>query len=591
MLLSGVLLVILSVAGRLSDHPLIWSQEATQLGVLILAFLGGAVAYRDGQLPALGLLSGRLSPKWRVLHAALLEWMVLLISGVIAASSTSLIGQGANQLSPALQIPLAWFSFPVFGGFALMLIFAAHRLATHKWSIVGISGGVAVAIGAGIWLSYPFWAQLDAEQQLVGVVVVATVLLLLDQSLVFVLIGAATFYCFASNTPIFAIPQSLENGFDSFLLLAIPFFVLAGFLMANGGISSRIVDLVLALLQRVRGGLFHAVIVTMYIFSGISGSHTADLVAVGSAMTDEIRMRRYNTAEGTAVLAASAAMGLTIPPSIALLVIGSVTGVSVAALFAGGLIPAAVLAVALFVVVSLRADAKPAVRQAVRITWRRTAILGFRAVPPLLMPVILIAGIIGGIATPTEVSSFAVAYGFILLVGYRSLSWSDLWQTMRRATSLIGMVLLLLAGANALAWFLTASNTIQTLVQTLGDLPGGKVTFLFVSIALIVITAALFEGLPAILVLAPVLIPAAQSQDINLIQYSIILVLGQGIGFYSPPIGVGFFIASKVIQSNLIQAMRHSIPYVVALLVGLVIVALVPWLTLVLPQLLGIRST
>jgi tripartite ATP-independent transporter DctM subunit len=384
-----------------------------------------------------------------------------------------------------------------------------------------------------------------------------------------------------------ALPQNMVNGTGNFVLLAIPFFVFAGLIMERGGISLRLVRFVHALVGHVRGGLFQVMVVSMYLVSGLSGSKSADVAAVGSVMRDMLERERISVAEGTAVLAVSAAMGETVPPSIAMLILGSISSLSIAALFIAGIVPAAVIAVCLMVLIYLRA------RRAGGVASRRVSLgtmtrAGLGAILPLLMPAMLFAGILLGYATPTEVSAFAVLYGiFLSTVVYRALDGRSFLRTVIDSATLTGMILFILASASAFSWVLTVADLPQRLVEVLNGVHDSRPVFLIGSVLLLIVSGSLLEGLPALNVLAPLLLPIAGRIGISQLHYGIVLIIAMGVGAFMPPAGVGFYVCCAIMRTRIESASRAIMPYLLVLLAGLMIVTFVPWFTLALPAVFG----
>jgi tripartite ATP-independent transporter DctM subunit len=347
------------------------------------------------------------------------------------------------------------------------------------------------------------------------------------------------------------------------------------------------VRFVRALVGHLRGGLLQVMVVSMYLVSGLSGSKTADVAAVGSVMRDMLERERYGLSEGAAVLAASAAMGETVPPSIAMLVLGSITTISIGALFIGGLIPAAVIAVCLMVLILVRARRSTALRGQ-RAPLPVLLRSGAGAILPLAMPVLLFAGILLGVATPTEVSSFAVIYGLILAFAvYREFDLRIFVRTVIDGAVLAGMVLFILAAASGFSWTLTVANLPQRLVELLNGIDSSSTLFLLGSMVLLILVGSLLEGLPALIILAPLLIPIAGQIGLSELHYGIVLLIAMGIGAFLPPVGVGFYVACAIMRTDIERASRAMIPYLLVLIVGLLIVAFVPWFTLFLPAFFG----
>jgi tripartite ATP-independent transporter DctM subunit len=299
-------------------------------------------------------------------------------------------------------------------------------------------------------------------------------------------------------------------------------------------------------------------------------------------MRDMLRKEGYDPAEGAAVLAASAAMGETVPPSIAMLLLGSVTTLSMAALFVGGVIPAAVVALCLMALIFVRAGRGPSHPRA---PLRMMATTGLRAVLPLMMPVILFAGILLGVATPTEVSSFAVVYG-LLLAGlvYRELDLHAFIRTVLDSATLAGMVLFILAAASGFSWTLTVAYLPQRLVDLLHGINDNAALFMIGSIALLIVIGSLLEGLPALIILAPLLLPIAGGIGLSELHFGIVLLIAMGIGAFLPPAGVGFYVACAIMKTDIESASRAMVPYLAVLIIALLIVAFVPWFTVSLPR-------
>jgi tripartite ATP-independent transporter DctM subunit len=467
---------------------------------------------------------------------------------------------------------------------------AGRRLLRARRAIVVAAGGIgAVALTLAL-ATRPAWLPWFAGDGAITAALAAFFVTIFGGLPVgFALLLSTTVYLWLADTvPMVALPQNMVDGTGNFVLLALPFFILAGLIMERGGISLRLVRFVHALVGHLRGGLLHVMVLSMYLVSGLSGSKTADVAAVGSVMRDMLKKEGYDAGEGAAVLAASAAMGETVPPSIAMLVLGSITTLSMAALFVGGLIPAAVVAACLMALISMRA------RRAARSDSRRASLRtittsAIGAILPLLMPVILFAGILFGIATPTEVSSFAVVYGLVLsCLVYRELDLATFLRTVLDSAMLAGMVLFILAAASGFSWALTVAYLPQRLVAVLHGINDNTALFVISSIALLIIVGSVLEGLPALIILAPLMLPIAGGIGLSELHYGIVLLIAMGIGAFLPPAGVGFYVACAIMGTDIETAARAMLPYLVVLIVALLIVAFVPWFTVFLPRALNL---
>ena len=400
-------------------------------------------------------------------------------------------------------------------------------------------------------------------------------------------IGAAGYVgaVLASPAPLAVTVQTILHQVDSFVLLSLPLFILAGALMETGGIARRLVALAVALVGWIRGGLGMAVVAAEYIFSGISGSTVADVSAVAATTIPGMVRAGYSKELSVAIVSAASAMGILVPPCILMIVIGSVASLSVAALFTAGFVPAVVLALVLMVYIwwiAGRGGIEPAARPSLGALGRALR----EALIPLGMPAIIFGGILGGIMTPTEASVLAVLYaGVVGLFVYREIEWRDLPEIIVSSAVVTGSVGLLLGTAGVISWFLTVQQLPDKLIRLMTIVPGSSLVFLAATAVIFVFFGAVIEGLPAVVILLPSLLPVAAGLGIHPIHYAIVIVAAVGIGLFLPPIGVGLFIACGIADLTVDQATGAMMPFVLVLLVGLVVIILVPWFTLVLPAL------
>jgi tripartite ATP-independent transporter DctM subunit len=443
----------------------------------------------------------------------------------------------------------------------------------------------AAALTRDIWLP-----MLGDDASIIAALGLFFVAILAGVPVGFVLLLSTATYLWGTGTAsLVVLPQTMVNGTGNFILLAVPFFILAGLVMERGGISIRLVRFIYALVGHVKGGLLQVTVASMYVVSGLSGSKPADVAAVGTVMRDELG-ERHGTAEGAAVLAAAAVMGETVPPSIAMLIVGSITSVSVGAMFIGGLIPAAVMALCLMALIYARARASGAPRTP-RASGAVIARAGLGAILPLLMPVTLLAGILLGIATPTEIAAIAVVYGILLsAVVYREMTPRGFIRIATDTAALTGVLLFIFAAASSFSWTLTVAYLPQRLVTLLQSAGGSQAIFMICSIILLILVGVLLEGLPSLNVLAPLLIPIAGKLGLSELHYALVLIIAMGIGGFMPFVGVGFYVCCAVMRCDIETASRATLPYLVMLIAGLLIVAFVPWFTLALPHYFGFHG-
>ncbi|RYY12312.1 MAG: TRAP transporter large permease subunit, partial [Alphaproteobacteria bacterium] len=350
-LVAELSVVVAEIALRFwFERSLLWSDEVSRLFLASVAFNGGALAYRARQHTSVEFLTRMMPRRAQALVAATIDAVVLATAATVGVLSYDFMSISGMSTTPMLQINAAWLVLPLTVGMGLMVLFAVERLlCAHARSVAVIALiGVGVA-GALIYAASvsPSW-QLDTDVALAGMLAVFLAAVLLGLPVSFAMLaGSAAFLLVTGVAPTIAVAQNAQDGTGNFILLTLPFFIWAGLVMERGGISLRLVRFAMALVGHIRGGLLQVVVLTIFMVSGISGSKIADVVAVGSVLRRELKARGYAPEHGAAVLAASAAMSETIPPSIAMLVLGSVAPISIGTLFIAGIAPAAVIAVLL----------------------------------------------------------------------------------------------------------------------------------------------------------------------------------------------------------------------------------------------------
>jgi tripartite ATP-independent transporter DctM subunit len=591
-LLGELVLVLANVAARVFfASSFLWMDEIARLALSILAFIGGAVAYRRRDHAFVRVVLSRLPPNGERACLALAEVVVLFVAVITGYVSLEFLSSSWGEYTPIFQMPAGLIALPLPIGMALLALYAAIGLRRDHGMMalrMGAAFAVVVTIAAltrDIWLP---WLGDDAA--IIAALGLFFVAILAGVPVGFVLLLSTATYLWGTGTAsLVVLPQTMVNGTGSFILLAVPFFILAGLVMERGGISIRLVRFIHALVGHMQGGLLQVTVASMYLVSGLSGSKPADVAAVGTVMRDELS-ERHSAAEGTAVLAAAAVMGETVPPSIAMLIVGSITSVSVGAMFIGGLIPAAVMAISLMVLIYVRARSSGAPRTP-RASTAVMARAGLGAILPLLMPASLLAGILFGIATPTEISALAVVYGLLLsALLYREMSWQTFIRIVVDTAALTGVLLFIFAAASSFSWTLTVAYLPQRLVTLLQSVGNSQTIFMLCSIVLLILVGVLLEGLPSLNVLAPLLIPIAGKLGLSELHYALVLIIAMGIGGFMPFAGVGFYVCCAVMRCDIETASRAMLPYLIMLIAGLLFVAGVPWFTLALPHYFGFNG-
>jgi len=591
-LLGELLMVLANVVARaFFHHSFLWADELARLTLSTLAFIGGAVAYRRGDHAFVRVVLNLCSAPARSACLALADVLVLFVAGLTGIASTQFLASSWTERTPVLQLPAAIIGLPLPLGMALLAIYASIRLwREHRRIAWQVAAAFAAVLGAATLTRQAWQAWFTADTAIGAVLAFFLLAILAGVPVGFVLLLSAAAYMWGTGTAsLVVLPQTMVNGTGNFILLAVPFFILAGLIMERGGISVRLIRFIHSMVGHARGGLLQVAVLSMYVVSGLSGSKPADVAAVGTVMRDELR-DRHGAAEGAAVLAASAIMGETVPPSIAMLIVGSITSVSVAGMFIGGLVPAAVMALSLMVLIDLRTRRAGTPRRA-RASPAAMLHAGLGALLPLLMPGMLLAGILLGIATPTEVAAFAVVYGLVLsMLVYREMNLASLLRAVADTAALTGVLLFIFAAASGFSWTLTVAYLPQRLVELLHSVGNSTAIFMLGSIALLIAVGVLLEGLPSLNVLAPLLIPIAGKLGLSELHYALVLIIAMGVGGFMPLAGVGFYVCCAIMRADIEAASRAMLPYLGMVLVGLLIVAFVPWLALFLPRHFGFRG-
>lgn len=588
-LLAQVLLVFAATVLRsvAPSDVLMGLAETVQPFLITISFLGGAVSYSRGQFIIISFVIDRVSQRARDLMRGIGEWLVILISAPIAAYSVVLLAENYEETTLLWGIGYAWMTVPITLGAILFTVHAANALLNLPLRATVLSGLMA---GGAATLFFLFQDHIGASPALLYTTLAAVFILLLAMAVpigfIMAIIGTMCVLA-TSAADMTAVVMNAQRGSSGFILLALPFFILAGFIMDRADIGGRIVDFVTALIGHVRGGLLQVMVLGCYLGSCVSGSKAADMAMIGIPMTERLKRQGYPAHERAAVLAGAAAMAESVPPSIALILISSATGISTGALFVAGLAPAATLAVCLMILIRIRASLFGWPRSP-RASGREVAAAGRRAILPLLMPVILIGGIIGGFGTPTEVSTFAVIYGIVLGVIYRRFTFATLWETLTSASMLNGMVFFTVSAAMIFSWALT----LEGVTTSLASLASGFASFGFLMMVILitVAAAAILDSFVTILILAPLFLPIAQTLEVEPLQFGIVMAEAFGIGCVLPPIGIALYVACKISGARVDSTSRMMIWYLGMLTLGLVLVVLFPQITSFLPHFFGLKG-
>ncbi len=392
---------------------------------------------------------------------------------------------------------------------------------------------------------------------------------------------------YSSPEFLIVMPQKYLAGLDSFPLLAIPLFVLAGTLLSQGGMARRIVDLALVFVGRIPGGLGMVVVLSAMLFSGISGSPSANTAAVGSVALPAMQRKRYPADFATAIFAAAGGVSTLIPPAIDLIIIGVVGGMSIGALFAAGVLPGVVLGRAVMALTYWNAT-KLELPLEEPMPWRDKLRIIRAGLLPMGMIVIILGGIYGGVFTPTEASAVAVVYGFLVsFFVYRELQLKDVPAVLLRTASLTGVVMLVLASASVFSFVLTFERIPHQLAGWITATAPNWLVFMIFVHAVFLVLGMVMDALPPIIILIPILVPVAESLGMDPIHFAILVAANVGIGMVSPPVGICLYVACGISGASIEEVTPRLVPYLVVLLAMLVLITLFPSITLLIPRLLG----
>ncbi len=579
---EAVLLASSTVARYVFHTPLVWSDELASLVFLWLAMLGAVVALRRGEHMRLTAFVRNLSDGAR-------SWLDTLGMGLVVALLLTLLPAALEHFedlsistTPVLEISEGFRVAAVLVGFGLMLLTAVDTMLKRAslFQIAVVAGGIAAAAGL-FWFLAPTFEAMGNANLLIFFLGIVSFCMVIGAPIAFAFcLGTVSYLAFSTQIPLTIVPSRMDEGMSHLILLAVPMFILLGALIEVAGLARAMIAFLVALLGHLRGGLQYVLLGAMYLVSGISGAKAADMAAVAPALFPEMKKRGNQEGDLTSLLSASAVMSETIPPSIVLITVGSVTGVSIAALFTGGLLPAVVGMAVLCVVVWFQTRNED-MSQVQRFTGRDKLRLFVIAIPGLGLPVVIRTAVVEGVATATEVSTIGILYTVVVgLLVYRQFDWKRVYPILVETASLSGAILLVVGAATAMAWALTQSGFSRQLVEVMTLVPGGKLGFLLISALAFIILGSVLEGVPAIVLFGPLLFPIARMMGVNEVHYAIVAVFAMGFGLFMPPFGVGFYLACAIGRVSPDVAIRRVWPHMGALLVALLLIVLIPWISI-----------
>ena len=401
-------------------------------------------------------------------------------------------------------------------------------------------------------------------------------------------LGAAAAVLAWGQVPLWLLPQRMFTGVDSFVFMAIPFFILAGELMCTSGILDRLVKFTDALVGHIRGGLAHVNIVASMIFAGISGSAVADAAALGAILIPSMT-QEYDVDFGSGVCAGASTIGPIIPPSIPMVIYAlAAGGVSIAGLFLAGVIPGILMGLGMMVIAYVIARRRNYPVRPLSLSWRDFLVRSWHVIPALLMPVIIVGGILGGIFTATEAAAVAVAYA--LLVGFlvtKELKWQHIPPALLKAGVTTSVVFMLIATSNVVSWLLTTQQVPLLIARILKQLAPSPWIFLLIVNIFLLIVGCLMDLSAAMIMLVPILAPVAMTYGVDPLHFGFIVVLNLVIGLLTPPVGVCLFVVAGIARISLERLVRAVWPFLLWQIAILVLVTYVPAVCTAIPRFFG----
>jgi tripartite ATP-independent transporter DctM subunit len=399
-------------------------------------------------------------------------------------------------------------------------------------------------------------------------------------------LSSVTMLIFLGETDFFIVPQNILKGADNFSLMAIPFFILAGELMNEGGLSLGIVRFVQTLLGHIKGGLGYVAIVASMIFAGISGAAVADTSAIGSVLLPIMKKEGYDVNKSTAIVCAAGTIGPIIPPSIPMVVFGVVGGVSITKMFLGGIIPGIITGLLLFIswrVVTAKDEFvtyERASRQEIRAAF-------IEAIPSLTLPIIILGGILSGIFTPTEAGVVAAVYALVLaMFVYRRINFGQMRHIFIRSAISTSVVMLVVATATAVAYVVTIAQVPKQLGDLVMSATQNKYVILLIINLLVLAVGCVMDVSPSIMILGPILLPITAKLGIDPVFFGVVLVYGLCIGLLTPPVGNVLYVGCGLSKIDFVVLVRHVAPHLIIYVVVLFLITYVPELIMFIPNLM-----
>ena len=582
MLVATVVIALLQVFCRyILNSALSWPEEAAKFAFAWIVFLGAAIITRRGEHIVIDILPRSLGPQGLRIHALAVRIISVAVATFLAVYGFDLV-QKSTFTSPALQWDYTYLYLAITVGAAFSLIFLALTpVAGFRGELVAL-----MAVAAGVALYYAL--ESAAGTSIIGyfgvvwpLVIVSIGLMLLGVPIFDALIFG-TFVAFLpqGELALLPLPQGMTNSLD-YLLLSIPFFMLAAGLMNVGGITERLVALAASLVGHFRGGLGHVNVLTNTLLGGVSGSSTADAAATAKTLVPAMAQHGYPKPFGVALSSAASILANMIPPSMGLIIYASLASVSVGALFVGTIVPGLLMALTLSVVVHVVCLRRGIGEHSDRASWNTRGKAASAALPALVLPVLIVGGIRYGVFSATEAGAVAALYALVCgLCIYRTANARILLHALRESFAQTAAVVVVIAASAPFAFALIIEQVPQKLTAFMGASAGSWIMLLLMLNVFLLFVGLAMEMIASMVILVPLLVPMLKAANIDLVHFGVVMVANLCIGALTPPLAVLVFTAARVTDTPIHLAYRACRPFMLGLLIWLAVITFVPAFTL-----------
>ena len=570
------------------NASLSWPEELARWAFVWTVFVGMAIGVHRNAHIAIDLLRRKLSDRWQSIHTIFMQIVICTTSIALLKHGWSL-ASNASYVSPALEWHFRYLYSAVPCGAALNLFYLARqRIPGIKYpfnAIVTFIMGVFLYLIVG-YLSKGFLAGIQSSPILLISMLTLT---LLGMPIGFVL-TLSTILAIApqGDLMMLIVPQSLTSALDSFILLAIPFFILSGGIMNITGITDRLIRLATSLVGHLRGGLGQVNIVTSVMMGGLTGSSIADAAATTKTIVPAMKKRGYNREFSCAVTSVSSILANLIPPSMSLILYGALASVSVGALFMATILPGLLVAVALMVTVFIVSIRKGYGRDIARVTLQERMAAFYKALPALFLPVGIVGGVRFGIFTATEAGAMAFLYSLAIgFLFYRQVNLRALVDSVRESLQDIIAVMFIVAAASPFSWVLVTDQAPQKIAAGLGEIASEPIVLLMLLNVFLLLVGLIMELVAAMVILVPILIPIITASGIDPIHFGIVLVMNLVLGALTPPMGMLVFTTARIARASVTGVFYAALPFLLSILLVLCVVTYFPALSLILTNWIG----